>query len=238
MKAEPATQTLPRFVMSKDGVLRTPAAPADGPPETVKQLGDRVLWLLGKRGFGNPNRSNSTGVNALDVKIGAAIGYTTRLVQNRFVSIDPQRVAKIAEVLDTNLEWLVTGRGPWQRSPDHEELSDDARARWEAIRFAKVCGFSRASIRFAETLHWKKRGPAPNAEEWFEIIRLREQQIRAGLLEGDEEDAPPSEPVPLEAGEHTYVSEPDPAFADFLDAIEADPALIHVDNDDHDDSAT
>ena len=193
MKTNAASPKIQVFELGPDGVLRPEQPPGSGPPE-LNTLGDRVKWLLEKRSFGNPNRSNSTGVNALDAKIGAAIGYTTRLVQNRFVSIDPRRLAKIAEVLDSNLEWLVTGRGPWQRLPEYVDVPEDGRARWEAIRFAKVCGFSRAAIRYGETLHLKKKGEAPTAEEWFEMIRLREQQIRSGLVEDDPE--PPSEGEP------------------------------------------
>jgi hypothetical protein len=193
MKADAATPKIEVLHLGPDGVLRRQQPPGSGPPD-LKQLGDRVKWLLEKRSFGNPNRSNSTGVNALDAKIGAAIGYTTRLCQNRFVSIDPQRLAKIAEVLDSNLEWLVTGRGPWQRLPEYVDAPEDGRARWEAIRFAKVCGFSGAAVRYGETLHLKKRGDAPTAEEWFEMIRLREQQIRSGLVEDDPEPGSDREP--------------------------------------------
>jgi hypothetical protein len=195
MKTSAASPQIQVLELGPDGVLRRQQPPGAGPPQ-LKQLGDRVKWLLEKRKFGNPNRSNSTGVNALDVKVGAAIGYTTRLVQNRFGSIDPQRLAKIAEVLDSNLEWIVTGRGPWQRLPEYVEVSEEERARWEAIRFAKVCGFSRGAIKYGETLHVKKKGDPPTAEEWFEMIRLREQQVRSGLVEDEPESMNEGEAVP------------------------------------------
>lgn len=88
----------------------------NGGSMTIVSLGTRVRAARDRRGLG---------VNDLDRAIGTKVGYISRLENDEFGSVGSEKLARIGEVLQVSLDYIVRGIG----SLDEALLTESHRLR-------------------------------------------------------------------------------------------------------------
>ncbi|WP_437285638.1 helix-turn-helix domain-containing protein [Sorangium sp. So ce406] len=72
------------------------------PPSAPATLGERVAFLMEKRGISQ---------HGIEGEAKLSRGYISRVVKGERMKLSPEILRRIADVLEVNYEWLATGRG-------------------------------------------------------------------------------------------------------------------------------